>query len=91
MFAVITSTSPAAIPGRTESANCVGVQGIDLEYMRATTLPLISMTFRGLLPADPTRPSDRILLVLTHNLGESLANESIGDPDVIGDELHAVD
>ena len=57
--------------------------------MRATTLRPISMTLRGLLPANPTRPD--LILVLTHNLSESLVNESIGDPDVIGDELHTAD
>ena len=45
------------------------------------------MTLRGLLPADPTD----LIPVLTQNLSESLVNESIGDPDVIGDELHTVD
>ena len=57
--------------------------------MCATTLRPISMTLRGLLPANPTRP--HLISVLTHNLSESLVNESIGDPDVIGDELHTVD
>jgi hypothetical protein len=55
-----------------------------------TTSMMNRMTLRGLLPANPTRPSD-LILVLTQNLSESLVNESIGDPDVIGDELHTVD